>query len=143
MKRWQAMLFVPILALSGCATSSDKVADRSLAKAETACVSVRNISSFDVIDNQHLYVKALGQPKHLLFTLDGTCFGVRSAQTIAVKDKFTRVCSDSFGEVIYRDAGRGLESCRIRNIEAVASKNDAKRLVADRKAEKRGKWPGD
>lgn len=139
MKLWQVVLLVSILALSGCATSSDEVADRSLAKAETACVNVRNISSFDAIDDQHLYVKAPGQPKHLLFTLDGTCFGVRSAQTIAVKDKFTRVCSDSFGEVIYRDPGRGLESCRIRDIEAVASKDDAKQLVADRKAEERDK----
>lgn len=139
MKRWQAMLFVPILALSGCATSADKVADKIMANAETVCVSVRNINSFDAVDDQHLYVKALGQHKHWLFTLDGTCFGLRSAQTIAVKDKFTRVCSDSFGEVIYRDPGRGLESCRIRDIAAVASKDDAKQLVADRKAEKRDK----
>ncbi len=137
MKLWQVVFLFSILALSGCATSSDKVVDRSLAKTETICVNVRNISSFDTIDDQHLYVKALGQPKHLLFTLDGTCFGLRSAQTIAVQDRFTRVCSDSFGEVIYRDAGRGLESCRIRNIEVAASKDAVEQLVEYRKAERR------
>ena len=137
MKLWQVVFLFSIRALSGCATSSDKDVDRSMAKTETICVNVRNISSFDVIDDQHLYVKALGQPKHLLFTLDGTCFGLRSAQTIAVQDKFTRVCSDSFGEVIYRDACRGLESCRIRNIEVAASKDAVEQLVEYRKAEKR------
>ena len=139
MKLWQIVFPFSILALSGCATSSDKVADRSLANAETVCVSVRNINSFGVIDHQHLHVKVLGQQKHYLFTMDGGCIGLRSAHTIAVKDKFTRVCSDSFGEVIYRDLGRGLESCRIRNIEAVKSKNDAKQLVEDRKAKKQTK----
>jgi hypothetical protein len=53
-----------------------------------------------------------------------------------VKDTFTRVCSDSFGEVIYRDLGRGLQSCRIRVIEEAASKDDVEKLVEDRKAEK-------
>lgn len=91
MKLWQVVFLFSILALNGCATSSDKVADRSLANAETVCVSVRNINSFGVIDHQHLYVKVLGQQKHLLFTLDGTCFGLINAQTIAVKDRFTRV----------------------------------------------------
>ena len=139
MKLWQAIPFVTILALSGCAASSDKVTDKSQTDTGRVCVSVHNINSFDAIDNQHLYVKALGRQKHLLFTLDATCFGLRSAQTISVQDRFTRVCSDSFGEVIYRDPGRGLESCRIRNIEVAASKADVKKLVAERKAKKREK----
>ena len=137
MKRWQAMLFVPILALSGCAASSDKIADMPLARADVVCVNVRNINSFDVIDEEHLYVKVQGEPRHLLFTMDATCFGLNDAQAIAVKDRYARVCSDTFGDVVYRDLARGLESCRILNIEAVASKDDAKQLVEDRKAEKR------
>ncbi|MCZ6500773.1 MAG: DUF6491 family protein [Gammaproteobacteria bacterium] len=137
MKLSQLILFVSILALSGCAASSEKVAEESQEKAATVCVSVRNISSFDAIDDQYLYVKALGKQRHFLFTMDRACFGLRSAQTIAVRDKFTRVCSDSFGEVIYRDIGRGLESCRIRDIEAAASKADVEKLAEDRKAKKR------
>ncbi len=42
------------------------------------------------------------------------------------------------GEVIFRDMGRGLESCRIRNVEAVASKEDAEGLVKDRNEAKKG-----
>lgn len=47
--------------------------------------------------------------------------------------------SNSFGEIIYRDMGRGLKSCGIRNVEAVANKDYAEGLVADRKAKKREK----
>ncbi len=139
MKMLQLILFVSALMLTGCVASSDTMADRSLADTGKVCVNVHNISSFDAIDNKHLYVRALGQQKHLLFTLDGTCFGLRSAQTIAVEDKFTSVCSDSFGEVIYRDIGGRLESCRIRNIQTAASKADVENLVEDRKAKKRDK----
>jgi len=137
MKRWQPMLFAPILVLSGCAASSDNVSDMPLARADVVCVNVRNINSFDSIDDQHLYVKVQGEPRHLLFTMDNTCFGLDNALAIVVKDRYTRVCSDTFGEVVYRNMARGLESCRILNIEAVASKDDAKQLVELRKAQKR------
>ncbi len=49
------------------------------------------------------------------------------------------MCSNSFGKIVYRDMGRVLESYRIRNVEAVADKDDAESLVEDRKAEKREK----
>ena len=78
-----------------------------------------------------------GQRKHLLFTMHGRCFGLRSAHTIAVRDTLSSVCSNSFGEVVYRQLGRGLESCRIRTIEAVSNKDDARGLVEDRKRAKR------
>ena len=138
MKRWQPLLFILVFTLSGCATSSEEVTDESPGATERVCVSVRSINSFDAIDYNHLYIKATGN-KHYLFTLYGGCTGLRSAHGIAVKDTFSRVCSNSFGEIIYRDMGRGLESCSIRNVEAVASKDDAEGLVEDRKAEKREK----
>jgi hypothetical protein len=67
----------------------------------------------------------------------GSCFGLRGADTIAVKDTVSNVCPNSFGEVMYRELGRGLESCRIQTIEVVSSKDDAKDLVEVRKAAKR------
>ncbi len=135
MKRWQSLIL--ILALSGCAASSGDVADESLGAPEKVCVNVRNIDSFDAIDDQHIYIRARGQQKHLLFTMHGRCFGLRSAHTIAVRDTLSSVCSNSFGEVVYRQLGRGLESCRIRTIEAVSNKDDARGLVEDRKRAKR------
>ena len=97
-------------------------------------MSVRSINSFDAIDDAHIYIKAAGN-EHYLFTMYGGCFGLRGAHGIAVKDTFNRVCSNSYGEVIYRDMGRGLESCRIRSVEAVANKGDAEGLVKERKAQ--------
>ena len=44
----------------------------------------------------------------------------------------SQVCSNGFGEIVYRDMGR-MESCRIGTIESVASKEDAEGLVKDRK----------
>ena len=135
MRHWQPLIL--ILTLVGCATSTEDVEDESAVAADRVCVNVRNITSFDAIDDRHLYVRARGQPEHYLFTMDGTCIGLRGAHTIAVKDTFSRVCSNTFGEVIYRDLGRGLDSCRIRNVEAVASREDAAGLVKDRREAKR------
>lgn len=137
MKRWKLFAVAMIVTLSGCAGTSEQRADESVGASQRVCVNVRNINSFDSIDDRHIYVKALGQQRHFLFTMHGGCTGLSSAHTIAVRDTFNQVCSNSFGEVIYRDMGRGLESCRIRDIEAVASKDDAEGLVKDRKAAKR------
>ena len=135
MKRWQSLILIPVL--GGCAGSSGNVADESLGAPEKVCVNVRNISSFDAIDDRHIYIKARDEVRHFLFTMHGGCTGLRSAQTIAVRDTMLRVCSNSFGEVVYRQMGRGLDSCRIRTIEAVSDKDDARGLVEDRKREKR------
>ena len=137
MKQWQPL----ILVLTGCAAPSEEVADESLGAPGKVCVNVRNISSFDAIDDRHIYIKARGQQKHFLFTMRGGCLGLRSAHGIAVKDTLSSVCSNSSGEIIYRDMGRDLQSCRIRTIEAVSGKDDSKRLVEDRKAAKREEQP--
>ncbi len=44
----------------------------------------------------------------------------------------SKVCSDGFGEIVYRDMGRRMESCRLDTVEAVASKEDAKGVVEGR-----------
>lgn len=132
MNRWQPLLLA--LTLVGCSTSPEQMADEPADADGRICISVRSINSFDAIDDRHVYLKAAGK-KHYLFTLWGGCVGLRSAHTIAVKDTFSRVCSDGFGEIAYRDMGR-LQSCRIDTIEPVASKDDAKGLVNDRKEAK-------
>ena len=136
MKRWQSILIMLVLTLGGCATSSEEAADESSGAAERVCVSVRSINFFDAIDDRHIYIKAKGN-EHYLFTLYGGCFGLRSAHGIAVKDTFSSVCSNSHGQIIFRGMGRGLESCGIRNVEAVKNKDDAEGLVEKRDAEKR------
>lgn len=127
------------LSLCGCASTAEHAGDESLGASGRVCVNVRDIRSFDAIDDRTIYVNANGPRKHLLFTMDGGCVGLRSAQTIAVKNTLNSVCSNSSGEVIYRDLDRSLESCRIRNIETVASEDDAEDLVKDRREAKRVK----
>ena len=136
MKRWQPILITLVLTLSGCATTSEEAADESSGASERVCVSVRSINSFDAIDDRHIYIKARSN-EHYLFTLYGGCFGLRSAHRIAVKDTFSSVCSNSHGEIIFQGMDRGLESCGIRNVEAVENKDDAEGLVEKREAEKR------
>ena len=130
MKGWQ--LLILILALGATAASAEEAEDEAEEEPERVCVSVRSINSFDAIDDEHVYIKATGD-KHYLFTMQRRCIGLRSAHGIAVKDTMNRVCSGGFGEIVYRDMGRRLESCRIDTVEPVASKEDAKGLVEDRK----------
>lgn len=126
------LLSLFVVAIVGCAAPQERLPDESAEAAERVCVSVRSINSFDAIDDRHIYIRATGN-RHYLFTLYGGCYGLESAYTIAVKETFSRVCSNSFGEIIYRDIGRRFESCKIRDVEAVASKADAEGLVKDRK----------
>ena len=101
---------------------------------ERACVNKRSINSFDAIDDEHVYIKASSN-KHFLFTTQRRCSGLRHANGIGIKDTMSQVCSKGFGEIVYRDMGR-MQSCRIDTIEPVASKEDAKGLVEDRKETK-------
>jgi hypothetical protein len=113
MKTWH--IFALALMLSGCATSPDQAADtedQALEAGDRVCVSVRSINSFDAIDDSHVYIKA-NVNDHYLFTMFGSCL------------------------IVYRDMGKRLESCRIDNVERVASKEDAEGLVKDRKEAKR------
>ena len=136
MKRWQlSILILALSATSAFADEAESEAEEEKA-AERVCVNKRNINSFDTIDDQHVYIKVTGN-KHFLFTMQRKCFGLRGANGIGIKDTMSKVCSKSFGEIVYRDMGR-LQSYRIDTIESVASKENAKGLVEDRKDAKAG-----
>ena len=99
-------------------------------KPERVCVNVRTIRTFDALTDQHVYVRQ-GSDKHFLFVMRNRCHNLRNAQGIAIKDVTSRICSDGFGEIVYRDrlGGRRLESCRIDTIQAVDSKEAAAAIV--------------
>ena len=136
MKQWQPLILVLALSVTGAFAEEAENEAEEEGAIERVCVNKRTISSFDAIDDEHVYIKAAGN-KHYLFTMQRRCFGLRGAQGIGIKDTMSSVCSGSFGEIVYRDIGRRLESCRIDTIERVASKDDAKGLVEDRKQLKR------
>ena len=137
MKAWIAISLGLVLLIGSLFAFSEEDAEEAGEEkvAVRVCVNKRNINSFDAIDDQHVYIKASGN-KHYLFTMQRKCFGLRSAFGIAVKDTMSSVCSKGLGEIVYRDMGQRLESCRIDTIEVVAGKDDAKQLVEDRRAEK-------
>ena len=128
-----------ILALAGqIAIAQDDEESGSDESKERVCLNVRTIRTFDALTNQYVYVRQ-GSDKHFLFTMRNRCHNLRDAQGIAIKGTTSRVCSDSFGEIIYRDrfGGRGLESCRIGKIEVVESKEDVEAIV---EAVKEAQW---
>ena len=108
------------------------------AESERVCVFARDIDNFDALDNRYVYVEARRDQQYL-FTLDPGCFGLRSANVIAISDTTSRVCSNSFGRLTYRERGTGLRYCRIRDIEMVADKAAARALVQARKDEQQKK----
>lgn len=117
------------LSLASCATGGgggERVA------ADTVCLSDHQISSFNPIEDDFLYVKGIGD-HHYLFTMERGCFGLRSANTIAIPDRVGRICANSFDRVIYRDFTRGAESCRILDIEEVASSEEARSIAKQRR----------
>lgn len=121
-------LFVVIAAQF--AFAQDEEGAQAEEKPERVCVNIRTIRTFDALTDQYVYVRQ-GSDKHFLFTMRNRCHNLRNAQGIAIKDATSRICSDGFGEIVYRDrmGGRRLESCRIAKIEIVDSKDDAEAIV--------------
>lgn len=118
------------------AYADEKAAEEAEAtEAERVCIYSRDIDDFDALDDRHVYVEARRDQQYL-FTLDTGCFGLRHANVIAISDTTSRVCSNSFGRLTYREMGTGRRYCRIRDIEPVADKDAARALVKARKEEK-------
>ena len=97
---------------------------------EKACFNRRQVRSFDGLSDEHVYIKE-GANDHFLLTMRNRCSGLRDARGIGIKDTMSRICSNSFAEIIYRDMGR-MQRCRIGDIERVENKDDAEALVAER-----------
>lgn len=130
MKRWHLLVMIVTMGATN-AFAEDAAEEEAV---ERVCVNKRSINSFDAIDDEYVYIK-VSVNDHYLFTMQRRCSGLRHANGIGIKDTMSRVCSNGFGEIVYRDMGR-IQSCRIDTIEPVASKEDAKGLVEDRKETK-------
>ena len=126
---------IPLLLLGFSASAAqheDVIVEPSANEPENACVRVRDIKSFDSINDAHLFVSVRRDDSYL-FTMHVGCIGLSSAVGIAIADTFSRVCSNTMGRVIYRDFSRRRQECRIRSIERVANKDIARSLVDSRK----------
>jgi hypothetical protein len=92
------------------------------------CFSIRSISSWSALNDQHLDIKGVGSANHFLLTMFTRCPGIRYAQVLAFSNHSSQLCSNSFGDVAYKDGGIP-RKCRIDNIERVNSKDEAKDLA--------------
>ncbi len=99
---------------------------------EPGCFSVRRVRNFSPLSNGALYVDG-GGSNHFLLTMDRNCFGLRSAEYIAIDNHMDRVCSNSQARITYRGVGRSLESCRIRTVEAVEDRAAARTIAEARR----------
>jgi len=119
-------LLILSLFISGCAaTDSDKQPT-----SKDDCFNIRQITSWDAIDRDHVYLKE-GVSSHYLVTLLTSCPELRYANAIALSNQMGRVCPNDLGRITFRDAGMR-SSCRIDNIEKVESKDVAVSMAAAR-----------
>ncbi len=97
---------------------------------EPACFSVRDINNFKPISNQFLLIEGRRDNRYLL-TLGRACFGIRSADNIAISNHTDRVCANSQAKVTYARFGE-VEECMINQIETVADRETAE-IIAERR----------
>ena len=124
---WLAAMAATIT--TGCASTGSSEPQASGGDRDD-CFYLRTINGFDAIDDEHLWVDGVGDDQFLL-TMAFRCNGIRFANAIALADRMGRMCPGSFGRIVYRDAGMRRE-CRIDDVQAVSSKDEAKAIVEAR-----------
>ena len=131
-------LTVTLLVTSSPGLAQDE-AEEDADEEQPVCINTNMVRSFDAFNDNYVYVRQ-GASQHFLLTMRNRCNGLRYAQGIAFKDTTSRICSDRFGEIVYRDRSmaRGLQSCRIGKIERVESRDEAKALVEGISDQNRG-----
>ena len=132
MSIWQMATLGLVLATASPALHAADEAGAEQAPDEKVCLNSNLVRNFDALSDEHIFVEERNKEFYLL-TMRNRCFDLRHAHTIALKDVSSRICSDGFGEVIYRTTLTGpFESCFIDTVEKVDNKNAAKELVAAR-----------
>ena len=97
---------------------------------ERACFNRRQVRSFDGLSDRHVYIRE-GVNDYFLLTMRNRCTGLRNARGIGIKDTMSRICSNTFAEIVFNDMGR-VQRCRIGTVERVENKDEAEALVAER-----------
>jgi len=123
--------------LTACATG-ERTESAGIESSGKVCINVRTINGFNPLSDRELLVTASVRD-YYLFTVFGSCPGLRYANTIAVADPTSRICSDGFGKIAFRDAGLGRQVCQVDQIERVASPDEAREIAKAREEARREK----
>jgi Family of unknown function (DUF6491) len=95
-----------------------------------ACFDVSRVRSFSPLDGRSVYVR-VGSDEHFLLTMDSYYPSLPFATGITISGIFSRVCSDTGARITYLDSGSPVFG-RIVRVEAVASREAARKRVEDR-----------
>jgi hypothetical protein len=96
-----------------------------------ACFNTNAVRGFDALDDRHVYLRGGARDANFLLTMQYTCFGLRDAFEMGIRERSGRVCSNTLSSVLYRFLGR-TERCIISRVEAVESKQLAVALIERR-----------
>jgi len=118
-----------LVAVSGCVSSPTQ---GEAPGTDRTCFRVRLVNSFSALDDHHVVVKVSAN-KRFLLTLEKSCSGLAFSRGITIADESTRVCDDGFAWLSFEHPGSGTERCRIVDVEAVNSSEEAEALVDSRK----------
>ena len=110
-------------------------ASEGLPPSEAACFNRRDVRNFDALSDRFIYLQGR-RDEHFLLTTDGSCFALRGAFGIAISSQMSRICSRDLARVSYQALGQ-VESCRIRQVERVDSKEAAERIAESREDARR------
>lgn len=124
-------LTVPGLA---CTTTQAVGAGGGATTAQEACFNSRRVDSFSALSEKFVLVR-LGDDTRFLLTLDRLYMGLPFAIGIAMHGEYGRVCSETGARITFKDTG-GPAIARIIRVEAVASREAARKLVDERSAPK-------
>ena len=100
--------------------------------AEKACFRVRDVRSFDAVDDRFVYVRGV-RNQHFLLTMENVCMGLENSVGVAIANGFDRVCSNDRAMIAYKDFNQ-LRRCAILKVEEVADRDAALKLVKERNA---------
>jgi hypothetical protein len=118
------------LALFACASTQKVETGSAAATPHEACFSSYLARSFSPLSERFVYVRVRSD-EHYLLTLDAIYVALPHATGIKISETFSNICTGSTARLTFIDAGRPV-TCRILRVEAVASKAEAERLVAER-----------
>jgi len=122
-------LIVTVAAMACTSTKAVETSEGGPVTEET-CFNVRDVRSFDAIDDRFVYLRCL-RGKHYLLTMEAACLGLQNSLAVAVASGFNRVCSHDRAGLTYRDFDRTAR-CGILRIEAIDDRAAATMLVKRR-----------
>jgi len=122
-----ALLVIPLLLLTACASTPSDVQTRQKPKPAlklkrtSDCISNSLISGFQALDNRHIILFGSGRRMAYLVEISPACFDVAYQNTLATVDGDNngQICGYGRDSIVYEQLGR-LESCRVMGMEQLS-----------------------